>query len=565
MSARNLAVKAAALGLRLDNKVHSREEEEILELIGRWKVEKIKGFAEGLQSRYQNGPLSSSLLLRELEQHDGSQLLDSMSDGTLSTNSAQLDTIDLRDLISEQKRLRDQFKSKSSHINDLLSRVSQLETNLLSFQLRFGDITQGDTPKLSTFSTRISTVERQTSQILASLQHLQSELAAKTQHGSTQIETSTIKQMSSAHEQMRHRLARIESDLAALRQAAAFNIKKRSELELLTQRIKTIANVKTSITSKPLQFSPIHHVQERLHSNALFFSDMDIDSIQAGLERGHVLLMGQPGTGKTSLLRHIHLFFDNPLEQMKIIFHSVAPDWTSYDILGGKKLFGTELGVHLGHLTEAVLQSRECDCPSMFLLDELNLAPPDEFLGGVMDFLETGQLTFADLSLVAAGCNSLRVPNNFRIIAACNNSQVQFRYPISPQLQRRFSVVDMNHIDAALERSFLEQLAEKLVKKYQMLPGDDFETLSSIMIETIFALRSEGIGSEAFAFAHSKDALEEAFRIRDQRDAADRAIAKWIVPFIRDVSSVNRDLIHEKIFYPRGFSHCSHGLLIDDK
>ena len=261
----------------------------------------------------------------------------------------------------------------------------------------------------------------------------------------------------------------------------------------LSDRISNAINqsYKSKVPLPP--FKKSKEIQEAYIRKGLAIPEQLIQEIIIGLRQKNIILIGPPGIGKTSLIENLHLFFESPSDKIHLPYHSVTPSWDNYDVLGGKTLLDSKLVPHLGVFTECVINCIESKRTTFLLLDELNRGKADDMFSGLMDWLNSKNRTlkFKELGLVGEKKQSIRVPDNLRIIGAMNNSDQQFLYSMSSQLKRRFIFINFSKPDIAAERRVLNRLVSSinrsLKRKKKVTLFDDILKI----VDTIRALEKE--------------------------------------------------------------------------
>jgi Amt family ammonium transporter len=250
-------------------------------------------------------------------------------------------------------------------------------------------------------------------------------------------------------EEFSQRISHIESIVISERSSHS------KEWNDLASRLKRALELSHSRSAMLPRLRSPGAAQDVLLSRKLAFSPETVRDVIAGLERGHVLLVGPPACGKTSLMKNVCAFFEEDENKIVTNYVTTTPGLTSYDMIGGKRFIGRELGLHLGLFTSTIMACVESGFPTVLIVDELNRSIADDMFAGLMDCLLPGhtELVFPDFGIMTNGMDILRIPSNFRLICAFNEEDFEYGFPISDQLMRRFAVVHVAPIDFNLERA----------------------------------------------------------------------------------------------------------------
>lgn len=187
-----------------------------------------------------------------------------------------------------------------------------------------------------------------------------------------------------------------------------------------------------------------------------------IREIIVGLIKGNIILVGPPGTGKTTITKIICDSFNT--EQNMI---TAIDDWTTYDTIGGYFPSVDEEGHEIiegknGRLVDSVVKccdtiidaekkpsstSTEKKQASWLVIDELNRCEIDKVFGDFLTALGSSDITSDNIVTLEFQSvpekKKLCIPNRYRIIGLMNNIDKNFVYDLSQAVTRRFQFISI--------------------------------------------------------------------------------------------------------------------------
>lgn len=162
--------------------------------------------------------------------------------------------------------------------------------------------------------------------------------------------------------------------------------------------------------------------------------------VRAWLNRDIAVLVGAPGTGKSSFAREFARACESQVpEQGETFTVNVDPDYDDARLLGYLDLGGT---FRPSDFTERILRTSKPLVPRVVIFEEWNVAQVETYLSQILHAVEgEGAVQLADNS-------EPRLPIDALLLATCNSvrDEPETRRPMSRPTKRRATIIEMPNV-----------------------------------------------------------------------------------------------------------------------
>jgi MoxR-like ATPase len=177
-----------------------------------------------------------------------------------------------------------------------------------------------------------------------------------------------------------------------------------------------------------------------IDSGFVITSDLVDRVVQAWAGGDIVVLVGQPGTGKTQFANLISRGLGKEFPELETVWTAVSPDFDEADLIGYERLDGS---LQLEPFAHLVLTSDQPLGPHLVILEEFNLARVERYLASVLVATQDDQRR-VDLP----GGTRASLPVDTFILATCNSylDEPETRTRLSFPSKRRATIITMPNV-----------------------------------------------------------------------------------------------------------------------
>lgn len=227
-------------------------------------------------------------------------------------------------------------------------------------------------------------------------------------------------------------------------------------------------------------------------------------AITAWLRGDIVVLVGQPGTGKTLFANLIGRFMESTFALDPPITIPVTSDFDESEFIGYERLDGE---AQLRDFAVEVLQTDEPLRARVIILEEFNLVPVERYLSSVLVAAQQPER----LVRMPAGLTS-HLPIDAFIIATCNSyrDEPETRTRISSPTKRRATVITMPNVlavefendpDGAVVRLAVDLILNERLKVQSRVAAQDASQFDGIRLRSLETIDSANDLSDAVKMA----------------------------------------------------------------
>lgn len=180
-------------------------------------------------------------------------------------------------------------------------------------------------------------------------------------------------------------------------------------------------------------------LESALEKRLVLGEDIVGQIVRAWAARDIVVLVGAGGTGKTTLAKGIVSALADVLPPDSAVEVPIDQDFGASDLMGYENLAGKFVD---RPLTDRILRSKNRLHPHVLLLEEVNLAAVESYLGPVLQAIESGS------TIPLTADDAVDLPHDTLVLATCNSprDEPESRIPMSGPTKRRVTAIQMPNL-----------------------------------------------------------------------------------------------------------------------
>ncbi|MCT2289141.1 AAA family ATPase [Corynebacterium sanguinis] len=215
--------------------------------------------------------------------------------------------------------------------------------------------------------------------------------------------------------------------------------------------------------------------------------------LTAWLNGDIVILVGQPGTGKSTFAEQIAMAFEKNFDTESAVTISIRADYDEAEFIGYERLDGS---AQLREFSTEVLNAPEPLAARIVILEEFNLASVENYLSSVLVATQS-----SDRMIRLPSGEAVQLPIDAFIIGTCNSyrDEPETRMRVSSPAKRRSTIITMPNVLAVRyeeggKESVIEFAVEMIQNEVKRIQerlsadrGSQFDVLRRDLLSTVSA------------------------------------------------------------------------------